>query len=334
MKTKHLLFFAAFMLAFLTGFSQPTLTFANVGIQPGDNVTMYNADTTGVALGSAGASQVWNYASLVIGTSPSTTSYVDPATTAYASSFPTATVASSGTTNSYMKINTMEYTFLGVVSSSVSMVYSDPETMNTFPFSYTDSYTDNFAATFVSGVTFDRTGTIATDADGWGTLLLPSGSYSTLRVKMVQDITDASTYGDMVYHSESYIWYDGINPTPLLEIVISTTDMMGTITHSKSVMVGEGAAGICDCSYNLPVFDIFPNPASDAITFSIDSKETTMAEISILDVQGKEVKQIKYDLTETGINQLTLDVADLADGIYFVRVSNSKGLLYKKLVKN
>jgi hypothetical protein len=336
MKTKYLLLLAALMIISLRGFTQVTITFANSGFVPGDVSTVYTADTTGIVPGTTGANHTWDFSNLVIGSTTSSTNYVDPSTTANASSFPTATVAGiTGTTYEYFLINSTQFTTLGSVTSNGSMVYSNTEKAWTLPFAYTNSSTDNFASIFTSGVTFYRRGTVTTTADGWGTLKLPAGSHSTLRLKMVQDIVDSTAlYGNFTYHIETYIWYDGINKTPLLEINISAEQMLGSLTYGKSVAVAQSAAGIENYSNEISSLNIFPNPTSDIMTLTIDSKDAATAEISIVDIQGKVVKQINYDLTNNCTNKLTLDVADLSNGIYFVRVTTKNGILYKKLIKN
>ncbi|MGD0711138.1 MAG: T9SS type A sorting domain-containing protein [Bacteroidales bacterium] len=337
MKTKHLLFFTALMLAFLPGFTQVTLTFANSGFVPGDIVVQYAADTTGVVPGTTGANHTWSFGSLAIDTTSTTTDYVAPSSTPYASYFPTANVAaSSGSNYEYFIINSTGVTVLGSYSSSASMVYSNTEKAWSFPFAYTNSSTDNFACTFISsGITFYRTGTITTTADGWGTLVMPGGSHNTLRLKMVQDIVDSTvSYGNWTYHIETYMWYDGIDKTPLLEISEATENVMASIYYSKTVSVAQSAAGINSYNNGLTALNLFPNPASDNVTLTVASKNAVTAAICILDAEGKTVKQINYELAENGLNQLRLDIAYLAKGMYLVRVATPKGILYKKLIKN
>jgi hypothetical protein len=337
MKTKHLLFFTSLMLATLSGFSQITLTFANNGAVAGDVSTTFTADTTGVVPGTSGASQTWNFGSLVIGTTASTTNYVAPSTTPYASSFPSATVAAvTGANYEYFKINSSEYTVLGSYANSTSMIYSNTEKAWTYPYAYTNSSTDNFACTYISsGITFYRTGTITTIADGWGSLIMPNGAHNTLRLKMVQDILDSTvSSGNISFHIVTYMWFNGIDKTPLLEINIASENYMGTLFNSKSVSVSQSAAGINNYNNELTALNIFPNPTTDDVILTVASKDAATAEISILDAQGKAVKQISSNLIENSSNQITLDIADLSNGIYFVRVSTPKGISYKKLIKN
>jgi len=335
MKTKLLLLSAAFMLYILPGFTQVTLTFANSGFVPGDNSTQYSADTTGITPGTTGASHTWNFGSLAIGTTTTVSNYVLPSTTPSGASYPTATVAAvSGTSYEYFTINSSSYTVDGTATSSATMIYTNTEKVMSYPFAYTNNSSDNFACTFTSsGTLFYRTATISTTADGWGTLVLPSGSHSTLRVDMVQNIRDSSSYGIWTYVIDTYMWYDGVHKTPLLEINLVNENIMGTIYAGKTIYVEQSAAGIEDYAGGLSAIHVYPNPSTGLMTISVDSKETTTSEISILDVQGKTVKQINDPLIGNGANQFNLDITDLPVGIYFARIATPKGMLYKKLVK-
>ena len=56
MKTKSLLLSIAIIMAFTVCKAQgPTLTFSNSGIQPGDNINTYSADTSGFGIEVRGA---------------------------------------------------------------------------------------------------------------------------------------------------------------------------------------------------------------------------------------------------------------------------------------
>ncbi|HEU4718210.1 MAG TPA: T9SS type A sorting domain-containing protein [Bacteroidia bacterium] len=62
---------------------------------------------------------------------------------------------------------------------------------------------------------------------------------------------------------------------------------------------------------------VYPNPASSSITFQMPNASGT---IVILDQLGREVKRQQLN----GEKQVAISVADLADGIYFYRITDSK----------
>lgn len=73
-------------------------------------------------------------------------------------------------------------------------------------------------------------------------------------------------------------------------------------------------------------FSVFPNPAVEAITIKT-SILLNNASISILDLNGKELKSMKLEGMESKV-----DTSDLISGVYFVRVSNGNDSKTEKLI--
>jgi len=88
-----------------------------------------------------------------------------------------------------------------------------------------------------------------------------------------------------------------------------------TTTHS----VGINESGY-DTRYKL-----YPNPVNDVLF--VEGFENELTNISILSLEGKLLKQIK----EKGMIQI--DVSDLQNGIYLVKIVNSKIMITEKIVK-
>jgi hypothetical protein len=81
-----------------------------------------------------------------------------------------------------------------------------------------------------------------------------------------------------------------------------------------------------DFDQNEAGFAVFPNPADEAITIKT-SILLNNASISILDLNGKELKSTKLSGIESKIN-----TSDLISGVYFVRVSNGNISKTEKLI--
>jgi len=80
---------------------------------------------------------------------------------------------------------------------------------------------------------------------------------------------------------------------------------------------------------------LFPNPAIDWITFDFTLNETMMVLIELYDIQGKLVKELYNDSAKEGQNRLTFNGYYLKAGVYFVRISNDRTILFtEKLIKN
>ena len=72
--------------------------------------------------------------------------------------------------------------------------------------------------------------------------------------------------------------------------------------------------------------DIRPNPASGRMTIATDYEKGKLS-VHILNAQGIEVKGFVMDA------QITIDVTDLAPGLYFVNVIGGKVITKKVIIK-
>ncbi len=90
--------------------------------------------------------------------------------------------------------------------------------------------------------------------------------------------------------------------------------------------IGTGIDGITDAS---AAFTVFPNPTTDRITLQC-APDKEMDKVELMDVQGKIIQvQILGSSTEKQI-----DIGKFPEGIYFIRISSGKDVIYKKLVKD
>lgn len=81
------------------------------------------------------------------------------------------------------------------------------------------------------------------------------------------------------------------------------------------------------------IFNIkmYPNPTNNLLNFDISKIKNPLASIKIRDIQGKQIKSI------TSINNpiITLEINNLANGLYFIELSDISGLKeIKKFIKH
>ncbi|MGV3698115.1 T9SS type A sorting domain-containing protein [Flavobacterium sp.] len=75
-------------------------------------------------------------------------------------------------------------------------------------------------------------------------------------------------------------------------------------------------------------FSVFPNPAQNTVTIS-NSIDAAIGQIDLSDLNGRIIKTIKIaNLTETQLN-----LSDISQGIYMLKIVSDKGTLIKKIVK-
>ncbi len=77
--------------------------------------------------------------------------------------------------------------------------------------------------------------------------------------------------------------------------------------------------GIEEASNLVSKLSLYPNPASDRISISFESLETTEASISIINHFGQEVMVQTIDITN-GANQANIQLENLSDGVYFATI--------------
>lgn len=149
------------------------------------------------------------------------------------------------------------------------------------------------------------------------------------------------TLGDSVFIGQEISnlncnWYDSngiliassisgiyVNPTVSTYYVVEQT-ICGYTTYD-TVTVTVLPTGIDSYSNKNAQFEVYPNPANNAIT--IKSQESIIAVFKLSDLTGKEV--LKQHLT-TNITQI--DIQTLPKGIYFYQITNKKEQYSGKLV--
>ena len=70
---------------------------------------------------------------------------------------------------------------------------------------------------------------------------------------------------------------------------------------------------------------VYPNPTQGDLFVDVSSSVTTRATFKVMDMTGKVVKTIQSDLNE-GLNKITVNVNELANGMYMLKVVDGKAL--------
>ena len=303
--------------------AQPTITATGTNPVIGNSFTY--TTTSYFAPGSAGANQTWNFSSST-GTSGGPSNCVTVGSTPNGSSFPNANIAfhNTGASNySYQKTSATACQNYGVVSSTgVILSYSNPEDLSRFPFTYNDTYTDPWSVTFINGgYTYYRTGTTSITADGYGTVITPTGTFSNaLKIHMVQTYQDSADIGVpyiISYVNDEYLWYaNGTNAS--LAACFSIAVNGGTPSQS-GFYVGT-PVGVNDINQYLNSFNLSPNPAISNITIGFNLTEDKKVEAKLFNSLGQQVLNSIPGNGIQGSNTMSFDIATLPDGIYFAQI--------------
>lgn len=73
---------------------------------------------------------------------------------------------------------------------------------------------------------------------------------------------------------------------------------------------------------------VYPNPALDFIIIDLSAAELNNAELSIVDLQGKNILSQRIESSKEKI-----EISNLQNGIYFLNLNTEKGSIVKKLIK-
>ncbi len=321
--------------------AQPVLDQSSIGsigsvYQIGLTDTLFPASQ----VGSAGANQTWDFRTLVAG-SFDTITYVSVASTGYASDFPTSDFAiqqaSLNNGFGFMESDTSGLQLLGFVGDLLGtgtpiVAYQTPAMLvSQFPFTYNDAFSNTstldvsldasgFGIPLVDSARFKNIQVRNLVADGYGTLELPTATYSNvLRIKEINTQTDSTwihtffgwqLFSDSLYTDSTFTWSDNTKGY-LLAQASYIGGALSRVRHQDYVVVGRPepiAAG----------YQVYPNPANDRLVVKTDGE---VSDMRICDLQGRLVAQQRLTGMRSEVN-----VSALPEGCYIYSLHGEDGI--------
>jgi hypothetical protein len=82
-------------------------------------------------------------------------------------------------------------------------------------------------------------------------------------------------------------------------------------------------------SAQLPSVNIFPNPVTDKLHFTLSNVSSAMVSLKVFDLYGKKYFENNININES-IQEV--DISNFAKGVYLLRIQNSAGLNVTKYV--
>ncbi|RXM40502.1 T9SS C-terminal target domain-containing protein [Chryseobacterium sp. CH21] len=301
--------------------AQITLTKAANDPVSGD-VINYNQVNGTVDNSATGANVTFSNGSLTMGASSQTT-YSVPTSTEI-TTFPGSTIKMvDGTTTIYYKASATKLEITGIVNPQATLNFSvDNGTYNNYPTSYGPAQNDTAKGTFTSSVANGLfSGTLATQADAYGTLIVGNQTYSNvLRVKYTQNFNLYSSF-DVIYSNPigtvtntAYAYYDASHRYALL----STTNgnisvpLLGINQSTSSAQALSETFLSINNAVKKENLVVYPNPAKDFIGFKGNTDNYSKANIYSLD--GKLVKTSE-------VKSGNIQISDLPPASYFIEIS-------------
>jgi hypothetical protein len=211
--------------------------------------------------------------------------------------------------------------------------------IGTFPLTFGYTNNDVTSGTFTNGTTSGTfTGTAKTDFDSYGTLNLGVTGFDPIvktvyRIKLAQNISLSVPFfgsiGTVTQTSYTYYISNGSITEPYFRDTSFTVNvpLIGAPQTTNQAQVFTSALTLGTSSFEAVADSInfYPNPAKNILT--IDNKNNTpMNLISISDTNGRTVLEAK-NVTSS------IDIGNLSNGIYLVRLTTDAGNVTKKLIK-
>lgn len=191
----------------------------------------------------------------------------------------------------------------------------------------TSSWQEN-TVTWNNQPTTTTTNRISVAGSTSGTQNNPNINIRLLVQDMVNDPTHSFGFmlklqSETVYKKLVFASSDHANPALRPKLVVVYT------THANGP-VGE-ASGLKEAAPATQILRVFPNPAKESMSISINSASDDQAYVSIYDLAGKEMVDQVYQLTE-GKNQFSFETAGWTRGLYMVIVKTGGEMITEKLL--
>jgi len=337
---KYLLFSLAVIASIQAAFAQPVLTAANSNPVAGDNFTNHTCIATGIVQGAAGAAVTWDYHTLT-DTAAGPGDFVTCASTPYCDSFAgsnlatgTGTGASAG--SSYYITNTNVWEENGNVSGGSYMNYlhySKHRVIHQYPVVYNTSFLDTNISFFSPATSYG----IERDSnkiDGYGTLILPSGTWSNvLRQRIVTALYDSIPDSALTYLGtyEVYYWYTPGFHFPLLEIVFDSSSGTGW-SAAFAGYTTKVTTGVTTVNNDEMTIEVSPNPAGNMIHLKFTLDDSRSALITLEDMTGRIAATITGDGMNNGMNDIAIPVAGLPEGMYILHLISAGKSTSRKVI--
>jgi len=314
----------------------PVLTSATTNPSAGETYYRYLCDTTGITDQTTGAGFTWDYSGLTVANysgsdTCSKISFESCAATPYCTNYPGTTLADveigyqagTGTTDTnytYYLLNSTEYASLGNEKSINKNTSSPAQVLLNYPFTFSTIQTNAFR--YISenyGLdTFYGNYIDSVIGVGYGTLLLPSGTYTNvLKIAyIIHAIDSANISGTPVYDTAyglTYFWFATGYPIPLLAMSNPST----TSNPVQINMYTQFPLTVNSLSNAINKVTAYPNPASNEVHVSGIIENTSY---SINNLQGN-------CLLNGIINEVSpiINITELQPGFYILYLTNELG---------
>lgn len=327
-------------------FGQPVMQPRDITPIFGETFVTHKCDTN-INEKVGGPNRVWDFSTGLTVTGRDTAYFGDPSNAPYLSRFSNTTITATkfsfldpeiyiDTNVSYYSNSETNWAVNGYYLNAQKYVtYTDPMDLVRFPLHYGDNFSDRYSS-YVNnnyiGVprSAGESGNVVVTVDGWGQLILPTGTYDTaLRVHSYRVVSDsASIFGvpffiKVVVHN--YKWYAKGYHNYLLSV--ERADDTSGVFHWKTVSYTQRyPLSIHGVQLNEKDIAVYPNPASGQVTIQLPENAKAL-KIEILDITGRLEMQVPY----AGEQKIFIPANSLSKGSHIFRIAGPNNTVTRKL---
>ena len=303
-------------------------------ISVGDDVVLaHDTLPTGVTIGSAGASQTWNFSTVLDENTLDTLKFRAPAGSPGAANYPLANIVLTDTQQDsswmYLTKNTTGLFVAGRSQYASGQLINLPivATIISFPSTMGTNYTGNWDGTLLGydvssfplgldSLKITRASTATSNIDGWGNISTPFGTFASLRQIVYQEDIDTTWEKSSATGNWSIISPTTISTLALLNVYLTDVSYDTTRTarwwtndpSAKFPVVemdyeANGTVSNVDWQKSSPslgitkqkntITNVLLYPTPATSEFTIETDVTDNNSVKIFDITGKIVSEIK-----------------------------------------
>jgi hypothetical protein len=322
------------------------------------NVVVVVSDTTGsvtVDVGSSGNGQTWDLSGIVLQGETLTQEYLDPADTPHAADFPGANFATHIMAD--LEEDFEFYQYAGVSANTYQDLGGALTLGDTTEFEFDSGVSIPLPVTFnstweqVSRDTTEGPGfrLVSVDSssvlvDGWGTLILPAGSFDALRLRS-NDLFISNTFvNDVLIASDTIetIGYDWLTENALTAASAYSQDgeTDPNFTNAGSVQIANafsvGVDALDRPEAEAIVRSAYPNPFSERVVVEVFAQDR-QTNATVHDILGRRIRTLEAGSPTEGLATIVWDGrtdegVHATNGVYFIRIQDGDRTEARKVV--
>jgi len=335
------------LIAAASAFAQMTVTYENNALRAGDVRSLKQIEYQ--APGKGGANQVWDFSQskelkdMVISQAENKA--------IKGNSNLNLICDEGGVKNTIFEISKAKKMYWGLENSNVKISFKEPITDLKFPFYYAEKIEGTMDGTFAANDKVNPIkGVYVTEADAWGTLILPDGNTynNALRVKVEKNYNQKfqsanDTEEEYQINTIRYQYFvPGVRYPVLiiLETDVKTDCKCACSSKTKEAfyetpaffnieVINKGGESVVE---NFE-YSVSPNPFENDLRIAFSLNKEVKVEVNLVDMSGKIVKKIINERIEKGDYSYNVNTAGIVAGNYVLQLKVGKNIYTNKLIK-